>query len=140
MTTPARVIEEALTWQRTPWHHMARVKHAGVDCAQLLIAVYGEVLGIPTPEVDAYSIDWACHRSEEILKGYLEKYARKVEVPQPADIVIYKYGRCYSHAGIVVDWPIIIHAFRKASYVMQDDGTQGDLADREPLFYRVNGL
>ena len=34
------VVAEALTWLGTPYHHRARVKGAGVDCGQLLAAVF----------------------------------------------------------------------------------------------------
>lgn len=36
------VIESAKAWLGTPWHHMARVRGAGVDCAQLLMATYSD--------------------------------------------------------------------------------------------------
>src|SRR5690349_11447583 len=36
----ARLLDEARTWLLTPWHHNARVRGAGVDCGQLLIACY----------------------------------------------------------------------------------------------------
>ena len=40
-----RVILEAMTWIKTPFHFGARVKGNGVDCAQLIAAVF-ETCGI----------------------------------------------------------------------------------------------
>ena len=34
------LVDAARSWLNTPYHHKARVKGAGVDCAQLLIGVY----------------------------------------------------------------------------------------------------
>ena len=34
-----RIILEAMDWVGTPYHHQARVKKVGVDCAQLVAGV-----------------------------------------------------------------------------------------------------
>jgi NlpC/P60 family putative phage cell wall peptidase len=115
------VISEARSWVGTRWHHAARVKGAGVDCAQLLVAVYEAcgVTQVTTPP--SYPRDWAQHRSEELLLQHLERYARCVEVPQAGDAVAFKFGQCVSHLGIVVAWPTIIHAYLGARQVVEDD-------------------
>jgi NlpC/P60 family putative phage cell wall peptidase len=41
----AELVAEGRSWLRTPFRHQARVKGAGVDCANLIIAV-GEVCGV----------------------------------------------------------------------------------------------
>jgi hypothetical protein len=43
----AAVVKEALTWLGTPYHHHARVKGVGVDCARLLCAVYEASACVP---------------------------------------------------------------------------------------------
>ncbi len=30
---------------------------------------------------------------------------------EPGDIVLWKFGRCFSHGAIIVEWPTIIHAY-----------------------------
>jgi len=37
MITRTDFVEEALTWERTPFHHRGRLKHVGVDCVGLVI-------------------------------------------------------------------------------------------------------
>jgi NlpC/P60 family putative phage cell wall peptidase len=100
----AQVVLEALTWLGTPYHHHARVKGVGVDCAQLLCAVY-EACGL-VPHIDPgnYAHDWHLHRGEEVLIGWLEKAgAREVQAPAPGDVAVFRYGRAYSHGAVVVD-------------------------------------
>lgn len=104
------VIAEALTWEKTPFHSMARVKGAGVDCAQFLIVVYATVGLIEDFDPGYYPADWALHKDEERYLGWVEKLAKPVDAPLPADIAVWKFGRTFSHAAIVVDWPKIIHA------------------------------
>jgi len=104
-TQRAAVVAEALTWLNTPYHHHARVKGVGVDCAQLLCAVY-EACGV-VPHIDPgnYAHDWHLHRGEEVFIGWLEKVgAREVltpERPAPGDVVLFKYGRAYSHGAVL---------------------------------------
>jgi cell wall-associated NlpC family hydrolase len=112
------VVKEALTWLGTPYHHHARVKGVGVDCAQLLCAVY-EVCGL-VPHIDPgnYAHDWHLHRGEEVFIGWLEKVgAREVRVPvrpAPGDVALFKYGRAFSHGGVVVESRgelTVVHAY-----------------------------
>jgi cell wall-associated NlpC family hydrolase len=41
----ADILAEARTWRGTPFHHQARIKGNGVDCAQLVVGV-GQALGL----------------------------------------------------------------------------------------------
>jgi len=127
----AAVVEEARSWLGTPYHHMAGIKGAGVDCAQILIEVYHAALGISKPDVGYYPIDWMMHRDEERYLGWLREYATETDNPQAGDVLIWKYGRVFSHAGIVVDYPTMIHSFRRAGMVILDDATLFEFANRE---------
>ena len=106
----AAVVAEAHTWLRTPYHHMGRINGAGVDCAMLLIEVYSRCGVFPNFDPGYYPPDWHYHRDEEKYLGFVQKLAREVEKPQPADIALYQFGKVMSHGAIVIDWPLIIHA------------------------------
>jgi cell wall-associated NlpC family hydrolase len=118
----AAVVREAMTWEGTPWHHAARVRGAGVDCGQLLAAVYEAAGVIPHLDTEAYPNDFMCHSNEEQFLGYVERHAHQIQGPaQPGDIALYRIGRVISHAAIVLDWPRVIHAYATAEHVVQDD-------------------
>lgn len=142
LTTRQQIVAEAATWLRTPYHHEAMVKGAGVDCAQILIAVYSAVGLAEKPDIGHYPPDWMLHRSDERYLGWIEKYCDIVEKPQPGDIAVFKFGRCFSHAGIVTfpGWPAMIHAHRPSGCVCETDGTKGDLDGREVRFYSIRSL
>jgi cell wall-associated NlpC family hydrolase len=117
------VVAEAKTWLRTPYHSGARKKGVGVDCGQLLIAVY-ETAGI-IKQGDCnpgyYSNEWHLHRSEELYLGWVEKYCDQItDQPQSGDIALFKYGRCVSHGGLVSVWPRIIHAYVGMGVITSD--------------------
>lgn len=125
------IVAEAKTWLGTRWHHHQCVKGAGVDCANFVMAVYvavGMAKEGSGSQYARYPSDWMLHRSEELMLECAATYGSRVEAPLPGDVAIWKYGRCFSHAGIVVDWPVIIHAFRPERAVVWGDGTAGALA------------
>ena len=129
------VIEEAVGWLRTPYHHMARVKGVGADCLTLLAEVYEKAGVIPHVEIPFYPPDWNLHRDAERYLDGVMRYAREVpagdtaDPPQPGDIAVFKYGRCFAHGAIVLQWPRLIHAWHNAG-VVYADATQGQLAGR----------
>lgn len=132
-----KIIDEAMTWERTPWHHHARVKGVGVDCAQYLIAVFSAVGLIEEFDPGAYPPDWMLHRSDEKFLEWLGKYGHPVTTPEPGDVAIWRFGRTFSHAAIVTEWPKVIHAFRPHRAVVQGNATLGELSGRKALLYSV---
>ena len=82
---------------------MGCVKGAGVDCAMFPLEVYREAILIGDIEVPYYPQDWMLHWSEEIFLGIVEQYATQILTPSSGDLVLYRFGRCWSHGGIVLD-------------------------------------
>ncbi len=117
------VIDEAVTWIKTPFAHMQCCKGAGVDCANFLYGVFRNVGFAPVLQIEQYPPDWYLHRNEERFLGWVEKFGRPITGPpfKPGDVVMYRYGRTFAHSAIVVAWPTIIHAFAPARMVFFDD-------------------
>lgn len=117
-TLPAsrrRVVQEALTWLHTPYHHHARIKGVGVDCAQILAAVYSAAGVTGAVELGDYAPQWHLHRDEErYLQALKAQGARRVDQPQPGDVGVWRFGRTFSHGGIVIEGgadPLVLHAY-----------------------------
>lgn len=131
------VLEIARSWLGTPYHHAARLKGVGVDCLMLICEVYESAGLVPHIVPEAYPMDWHLNRDEERYMAGLERYCERVDAPQPGDVVLYRFGRAASHAGIVSDWPReIIHAYRGQGVVLAH-GEGGELAGRLDSFWRV---
>lgn len=116
------VVQEALGWLGTPFHHQAMVKASGVGCGTLLIGVYGS-LGIPVPRVEElgdFAPDWMHHVQEERYLNILLNYTRQVTAPGTGDIALFKFGRAYSHSAIVMDWPRVIHVMWRRTVALED--------------------
>lgn len=124
-------IEEAKSWLGTPFHHMARVKgrKGGVDCGQFLLGVFGPVGVIPPFEPEPYVQQFALHNSREWYLEYLSKLATEIPEEQAleGDVVIYKVGRCFSHAAILIEpWPgKVIHAINGLGVTITHGTRQG---------------
>jgi cell wall-associated NlpC family hydrolase len=116
------VIAEARSWIGTPYHHAADVKKHGVDCAMLLVRVYADVGLISKFDPRPYTRDWFLHRSEERYLGFLFDRAHEVREPGLGDVIVFKIGRCFAHAGIVsrVAPLAMIHAFAPTRCVVED--------------------
>lgn len=136
MTDRAGVIDEAKRWLGARWHHQACVRYVLVDCAQLLIDIYAGCGLIERAEVAPYPRDWALHQDEERFLNIVERYAHPVAVPLPGDLAVWRVGRLFSHGGIVVAWPLIIHADMNEG-VTYADASVGKLNERAVRFYSI---
>lgn len=135
-----RLVDEALTWLGTPYHHTGRVKGGGTDCGMLILQAFINTGLIADTEVEYYPIDWHLHRSAERYLGWVMRYCRRVEreTPFPGDIVVYRYGRCISHGALVIDWPRMIHAYLGLGVVLAD-GNDADMQKRQSGIYSYWG-
>jgi cell wall-associated NlpC family hydrolase len=131
------VVDEALRWVGTPYHPNARIRGAGTDCAMLLAEVYEQAGVLPHIEPGAYSTDFALHRSEEIYLGFMDEYGQRTDAPAPGDAALWKFGRCYSHAAILIGDRQIVHASIKDRAVVRASLDDAMFDGREPLFFTL---
>lgn len=128
----SQVAAQARAWLGTPYHHHGRVRGVGVDCAQLLAAVFEACGLVPHQELGNYPAQWHLHRGAELFIDRLQAAgARPVQTPELGDVGVWRYGRAYSHGGVVVGQgaggvPLIVHAYVQRGVVLS-------LATDEPL-------
>ena len=141
----AAVVKEAESWIRTPYHHMGRVKGSGADCLSLLAEVYEAAGIIPHVELEFYPPDWNLHRDAERYLAGVMRHAREFAMvpmddlvtkplPEPGDVAVFKFGRCFAHGAIVTEWPHLIHSWVNGG-VMRGDATQPILDGRPVRFF-----
>jgi cell wall-associated NlpC family hydrolase len=54
--------------------------------------------------------------------------------PEPGDLVLFRFGRCFAHGGIVTLWPRLIHAWNGMG-VVPVDAEQALLGPRPRRFF-----
>ncbi len=124
------LIAEARTWLGTPYHHKGRVKGVGVDCGGLLYEVYATQFQLrPYPVI--YAQDWSLHRSNELYLDFIKEYIQETNTPQAADLVVFQFGRTYSHGGILTGTGRLIHAYGYQG--------QGSVIETPMTFFRKHG-
>ncbi len=117
------IVREARSWVRTPYHPQGDIKGIGVDCGMLLVRVFVDT-GLCEPfDPRPYADDWYLHRSEERYLGFIFDRTKEVAAPLPGDVMVFRYGRCYAHGGVMTDaGPLtIVHAFQPALVVLEEE-------------------
>lgn len=115
-----RVVEVAYSWLGTPYHTGGKVKGVGVDCLTLLAGIFEEAGLVSDVAIPYYPNDWHLHRTQERYLEGLLTYCKETKEPQAGDIALWKFGRCFSHGAIIIDYPLIIHAFVGRECVLED--------------------
>jgi hypothetical protein len=135
------IVTEAISWEGTPYVPHARIKGIGVDCAMLPSAVYNAVGLIPDIRPE-YTQDWMLHRDEEMFLSYIVPHARRIDRSEalPGDLILWRFGRTYSHSAIILDLPSVLHAVIKGGAVVRGDlSRDSDLVDRPCIFFSLFG-
>ncbi len=112
MIVRERIVEEALTWEGTPYHHQAKLKGVGVDCAMLVVGIAQQIGALPKDiNIKVYSPEWHLHNKEEMMCDLIESYhCELTDELLPGNILTFKYGRVQSHLGILLNDNQFIHA------------------------------
>jgi cell wall-associated NlpC family hydrolase len=138
----AAVVAAARSWIGTPYHNCADIKHVGVDCGMLLVRIFVDT-GLCVPfDPRPYPVDWHLHRNEERYLGFVFDRSRETTAPLPGDVMVLRYGRCYSHGGIVTGGnPLtIVHAYYPARGVIEEEVARNAVlsdAARKPRFFSL---
>lgn len=114
-----RVVAAARAWRGTPFHHGARMKGVGVDCGNLLIAVYVDA-GVlrEAPRYEPPPPGWHLHHADERYLRLIARYCRRARPPwEPGDVLVFRGRRWPSagHAGLYVGDGMVIHAIAGGS-------------------------
>jgi cell wall-associated NlpC family hydrolase len=113
----ARLVEVARRWLGTPFIPHACIPKAGVDCAQLVAAIYWETNAIDAPWFPDYTMDGGDHRNSSQVLEWFEAN-RRFERLEPdtavksGDAVCFSMGRVPHHVGLILVPPLFIHAMR----------------------------
>jgi cell wall-associated NlpC family hydrolase len=119
------VVAEALSWLGTGYHHNAAIKGVGVDCARILVEVYGATGMMPPIDLGDYPKDWHLHRDEERYLLRIADLATPTNAPKKGDIALYRFGRTVSHSAIVIDDNTVLHAFHNGGVILSErDGAE----------------
>jgi cell wall-associated NlpC family hydrolase len=117
----AAVIVEALSWVGTPFKNCADVKgpNGCVDCAMLMVRANVDTGRIPPFDPRPYPSAWMLHQREEKFLSWIRDRLGGIEVDHPrvADNIVWRFGLCFSHGGILINSEEVVHAWVRSGIV-----------------------
>jgi NlpC/P60 family putative phage cell wall peptidase len=123
----ARIVRQARTWLRTPFHHQARLKGKGCDCLGLIVGVVDE-LGLKDRNgklLASYDeITYPTEPDGAYLTQRLTELLEEVPIAeaQPGDLALFKVRDNPQHLAILTDYEGalgMIHCFAPARAVVE---------------------
>ena len=124
----AAVVAEARKWLRTPYHGGADILGAGVDCGMFLVRVFVDSGMVAPFDPRPYAQDWMMHNEGERYLGFVGCLCGEVAAPSLGDLVLFRYGKCYAHGGIITGLgPVMVtHSFEPRGRVVEEDLYRND--------------
>lgn len=111
------IVEE---WERlgVPYVHRG-FRRTGCDCTGLIIGGLQELGFLRNYKLRIYPSDWNLHAGAgDYIRQELACAADPVNgPPRRGDIVLFNFGRCVAHAGIIVKPGVFCHCHRAAGKV-----------------------
>jgi cell wall-associated NlpC family hydrolase len=143
VTTRADVVAAARGWISTPFHHQARLRGVGVDCAGLVIGVARE-LGLVAPDFDVGGYSRVPDGSSLIrwCDAYMQRSTRADMLP--GDVIVVRFDRDPQHLGLLGDYRhgglSIIHALSLAPAKVIETRLMFSRAMEFVAAYRLPGI
>lgn len=104
-------VREAETWLGTKWRHGQALKGDSTDCVQWIGLLGKKFNWIPENyRFPKYSKDWALHNSKSVLRETIVLFCDEVKEMKIGDILLFKFGKTGSHAGIFCGGEMMIHS------------------------------
>jgi cell wall-associated NlpC family hydrolase len=121
-------VNQALSWERTPFVPHANIRGAGVDCVNLGREVYRECGLTFTQGLPNYTMDGGKHNAESQLIRWLEMSGQFVHIGdrtkiievQIGDTLCFKLGRSAHHSGFAIGGTQFINALFKREFRIND--------------------
>jgi len=121
-----------------PYEHRGTTRN-GCDCTGLIIGALKELGYMKNYKLRYYSRDWNLHaKAGNYIIDDLSLVANEIEKPDTGDLVLFHFGRCIAHAGVVIENNLFVHCHRTAKKVCVSSLYNSPWTKRISKFYRLN--
>ncbi len=116
-----RYADRTRAWLGVPYEHRGTTR-GGCDCTGLLIGVARELGYLKNYTLRKYPVDWNLHgMADDYITEQLGQFAIRIPNSRASagDILIFHFGRCLAHCGILVDAEamLMVHCYRTTKQV-----------------------
>jgi cell wall-associated NlpC family hydrolase len=128
-----------------PYEHRGTTRR-GCDCTGLIIGALRELGYLRDYKLRNYPRDWNLHaKADNHIVEEVEKVADKVSTSDIGNLVLFHFGKCVAHIGVVIENGLFIHCFLTAgkcttSSLWNSLWTKRMVKDEngKPIFYELN--
>jgi cell wall-associated NlpC family hydrolase len=126
----AAIIAEAKTWVGTPYRQLGNSKGASVDCSMLLVECLISAGIFQKFDPRPYPPNWHLHKKEEKYLDWMNTLSVETGETKPGNIVVFRFGQCFSHGGILITPTRIVHAYVHWGFCAESEMTEVELFNR----------
>lgn len=108
--------DRAREWVGVVYQHRGTTRR-GCDCTGLLVGIAQELGLLKNYKLRSYSFDWNLHAGAgNYIVEELKRYSNEIPKSETrvGDILIFRFGKCLAHAGILVAKGLFVHSIAKA--------------------------
>jgi NlpC/P60 family putative phage cell wall peptidase len=106
--TAQDIVSAAREWLDTPYHHQARLKGVGVDCAGLIIGIAHE-LKLSDFDISGYASRPQGDSLQRLCAAQMQPIA--LDAIRPGDVLLFRFEAHPCHLGILSAPERLIHAY-----------------------------
>ena len=135
-----RLCNTVKTWQnlKVRYEHRGTTRN-GCDCTGLIIGALREMGYLKDYKLRSYPPDWNLHaKADNYIVEEINKYADRVTNPDVGDIVLFYFGRCVAHVGVIIENGLFVHCHRASKKCKASSLWQSPWTKRIFCFYRLN--
>jgi len=111
----------------------------GCDCTGLIIGALREMGYLKNYKLRSYPPDWNLHaKADNYIVDELSKFGDEIAKPDIGDLVLFYFGRCVAHVGVIIENNLFVHCHRKSKKVVVSSLYSSQWTRRISGFYRLN--
>ncbi len=111
----------------------------GCDCTGLIIGSLRELGYLKNYKLRKYPIDWNLHaKADNYIVEEISKVADEITRPNIGDLVLFYFGRCVAHVGVLIEDGLFIHCHMKSRKCKASKLWNSQWTKRIVGFYRLD--
>lgn len=125
-------------WIGVQYEHRGITRN-GCDCTGLIIGTLKEMGYLKNYKLRSYPPDWNLHaKADNYIVEEVKRVADKVMSPEIGDLVLFHFGRCVAHIGVIIENGLFVHCHRKSRKCKPSSLWNSPWTKRISDFYRLN--
>jgi len=111
----------------------------GCDCTGLIIGALREMGYLKNYKLRIYPPDWNLHaKADNYIVEELSKFADEITKPGIGDLVLFHFGRCIAHVGVVIENGLFVHCYLGSERCVVSSLRNSQWTKRISGFYRLD--